>query len=108
MTVQNAVLMFFKGNVHYPNTKTFSFTQACVSKLGQYGRQKSFFMKDKKSIYKFIRPQDKKSKTAITRRFLKLKHKEYECLNNEIEDLGGVLSDEAQPLQKNIKMRVVL
>ena len=75
----------------------------CLKSLVDSGALKIERFKESPSKTKYLyllTPKGIKEKTLITKRFLKLKRKEYERLNDEIEDLAAALSEEEQSWPK--------
>ena len=75
----------------------------CLKALVESGALKVERFKDspRKTKYLYLlTPAGVREKTLITARFLKLKRKEYERLNDEIEDLEAALSREEQSWPK--------
>jgi EPS-associated MarR family transcriptional regulator len=75
----------------------------CLKALTDSGALKVERFKETPSKTKYLyllTPKGIKEKTRITGRFLKLKRKEYERLNDEIEDLEAALSEDDQSWSK--------
>jgi MarR family transcriptional regulator, temperature-dependent positive regulator of motility len=83
----------------------------CLKALADSGALKveRFRASPSKTKYFYVlTPKGIKEKTLVTERFLKLKRKEYERLNDEIEDLEAALSEEEQSWPKNTEMIVAI
>ena len=75
----------------------------CLKALVESGALKVERFKESPSKTKYLyllTPRGVREKTSITARFLKLKRKEYERLNDEIEDLEAALSREEKSWPK--------
>ena len=75
----------------------------CLKALIESGALKVERFKESPSKTKYLyilTPKGIREKTLITARFLKLKRKEYERLNDEIEDLEAALSEDDQAWPK--------
>lgn len=75
----------------------------CLKELAESGALKVERFKESKNKTKYLyilTPKGLREKTYMTARFLKLKRKEYERLNDEIEDLEAALSAEDQAWPK--------
>ena len=77
----------------------------CLKELSKSGALKVERFKESKNKTKYLyilTPKGLREKTYMTARFLKLKRKEYERLNDEIEDLEAALSEDDQAWPKKI------
>ena len=75
----------------------------CLKELSKSGALKVERFKESKNKTKYLyilTPKGLREKTFMTARFLKLKRKEYERLNDEIEDLEAALSEDDQTWPK--------